>query len=400
MQGLGAKKHSTRLATVKGAALVWLASSLAFAQNLAGIDSVVLPWEGVGINREEFSAARAELEAARKALPAPPAEQVWLPVWCNLAGSPLVMLARVDAQTGLLRALGHRILDEPSESPDARATRGRLSRHSGLPGSTGRAVARTLTQIVPQAGDPPKSNSRLLVRVSAGTADGRAPSQWGSLCLNMLLGAAFLERGIDVVTSIGTENLTALRARRGITTPLRRPNRSVLATWKSPPGQISWPLSVELTTRISDGVFGQPARLGAAQDLAGAKPWQFRRSADGRVEFALETSLAQELDLQQKSLLEDEAPRVARVSGAWAWVDRGRAWGLQMDDRLVATTADGEIVAGHVVGFYGANELLTSPRGFPITEGAIIYVRKGQALVQNGLSFEYDQTSYPVMPAH
>ena len=360
-----------------------------------------LPWESVGINREEFSGARRELEAARNNLPAPPEGQVWLPMWCSLAGSPLVMLARIDLQSGLLRALGHRILDPGTESaPFLRSNADARPKRSELPGATGRAVARTLSAIVPPVTEPPRSGSRLLVRISAGTADGRAPDQLGSLCLNMLLGASLVERGIDVVTSIGTENLVGLRTRQGITTPLRRPNRTVLATWTSPAAKISWPLSVQLTTRISDGVLGQPAQLDAAQELAGAKTWQFNRSAQGQVEFALETSLARELDLQQKSLLEEDLPRVARVTGAWAWVDRGRAWGLQMDDRLTATTETGETVAGHVVGFYGAEERLKSPRGFPITEGAIIFVRKGQALVQNGLNFEYDQTTYPVAPAH
>jgi hypothetical protein len=59
-------------------------------------------------------------------------------------------------------------------------------------------------------------------------------------------------------------------------------------------------------------------------------------------------------------------------------------------------------VKGHVVRFFGPEQKLTSPRGFPIEEGAILYIRKGQKLPMTGLEFKFDPrefpTEYPIPP--
>ena len=43
---------------------------------------------------------------------------------------------------------------------------------------------------------------------------------------------------------------------------------------------------------------------------------------------------------------------VIKVYGAWAYLDKGRAWGLEMNDRLWFEK-DGRMVKGHVVAYFG-----------------------------------------------
>ncbi|RZA21182.1 MAG: hypothetical protein EOP10_17080 [Proteobacteria bacterium] len=96
----------------------------------------------------------------------------------------------------------------------------------------------------------------------------------------------------------------------------------------------------------------------------------------------------------QNELLTKDLPQVSKINRAWVYLDRGRAWGLEMNDRLYFE-ADGRFVKGHVVGFYTANEKVTSPKGFLVQEGAIVFVRKGQREVKVGDTFQFDPTSYP-----
>lgn len=96
----------------------------------------------------------------------------------------------------------------------------------------------------------------------------------------------------------------------------------------------------------------------------------------------------------RSQLLTKDKPQVAKVYGAWAYLDRGRAWGLDMNDRVYFEDG-GRFVKGHVVGFYGSGLNLKSPRGFAIQEGAIVFIRKGQREVKVGDSFDFDPTAYP-----
>jgi len=85
---------------------------------------------------------------------------------------------------------------------------------------------------------------------------------------------------------------------------------------------------------------------------------------------------------------------VIKVYGAWAYLDKGRAWGLEMSDRLWFER-DGRLVKGHVVGYFGSGLRLRSPRGRKVTEGAIVYIRTGQHSVHIGDTFNFDPTVFP-----
>lgn len=96
----------------------------------------------------------------------------------------------------------------------------------------------------------------------------------------------------------------------------------------------------------------------------------------------------------EQQLLAKDQPMVSKVYGAWAYLDRGRAWGLNVNDRLYLEDG-GRRVKGHVIGFYGAEQSIKSPRGFTVEEGAILFIRKGQKEVKVGDAFVFDPTRYP-----
>ena len=75
-------------------------------------------------------------------------------------------------------------------------------------------------------------------------------------------------------------------------------------------------------------------------------------------------------------------------------MDKGRAWGLKLLDRLTVRESPGEI-RGHVIKFFGPELKLKNINGQTINEGAIIFIRKGQRLAKPGQSLVYDQTEFP-----
>jgi hypothetical protein len=65
-----------------------------------------------------------------------------------------------------------------------------------------------------------------------------------------------------------------------------------------------------------------------------------------------------------------------------------------MNDRLVGIEQPNAF-KGHVVAYFGPELKLKSPRGWPINEGAIIFIRKGQKNLKIGQAFTYDGMRVP-----
>jgi hypothetical protein len=47
------------------------------------------------------------------------------------------------------------------------------------------------------------------------------------------------------------------------------------------------------------------------------------------------------------------------------------------------------------VQYFGPELKLTSARGFPIQEGAVVYVRKNRSKARSGMVFQFDPATYP-----
>jgi len=194
------------------------------------------------------------------------------------------------------------------------------------------------------------------------------------------------------VTTSALEDLHLARRRLQISSPWKRFNRTLQLGWfleqKSiSPASAAQPLKLEIMAQLSEGVFGTRSQA----DLLKTIDLDLRAS---ELKLGVLPLLEPLLAAEDASLRRAEQPQISRIYGAWAYVDRGRAWGLRMNDRLELADASGT-VKGHVVGFYGSAMNIKSPRGFPVSEGAIVFIRKGQKEIKIGQELMFDQTKYP-----
>lgn len=198
-------------------------------------------------------------------------------------------------------------------------------------------------------------------------------------CLNMLL-AHELQKSLNVPTPLNLLEGYRLRQLLANSRP-KKSTRTYSVDWGVNPKGPSYAASLN----VSESVRG----AGMERDL----PVTFTVKPDEN-RMLVPDEFLQRLMASRSELLAKDYPQVAKVYRAWVYLDRGRAWGLEMNDRLYLND-NGRRVKGHVVGFYTNTEKLTSPRGFPIQEGAIVYVRKGQREVKVGDTFQFDPTAYP-----
>lgn len=205
----------------------------------------------------------------------------------------------------------------------------------------------------------------------------------GSNCLNQLIMPEILKK-VPVVADLGFEHLSFLRRSLKIKTPLKRSNKRLHVEWKSQ-SLSKQKRQLEANFTISDAIF--------ADSIKGpiTAKWD---SIDLPENIALPNALLAAIDAEIATLKTDDWPLISKIYGAWAYLDRGRAWGLNMSDRLIVQGEDG-IVKGHIVGFFGPRAKVRSPRGFEVTEGAIMYVRKGQKGIKRGQSVNFDPRVFP-----
>lgn len=218
-------------------------------------------------------------------------------------------------------------------------------------------------------------------------------------CLNYIAEER-LAKDYTVARFEGADRLVSLRSIFDLEAKMRRPTRIFTMQWQQPDPrkpQLKMPLNMQLKANVAESVFGHST----PRRYAGAVPVSTGQDRTINLNFPSEF---QALFSEEKStLLLADWPQVAKIYGAWVYLDRGRAWGLNMNDRMMAMV-DGKPVKGHVVRFFGPEQKLMSPRGFPIEEGAILYIRKGQKLPTKGLEFQFDPrqfpTTYPIQPGN
>lgn len=170
-----------------------------------------------------------------------------------------------------------------------------------------------------------------------------------------------------------------------------------------PEGQTRWPASIRIRWQLSEAVFGRglAGTRASVQAQGGQSPLQEAAVVfDPRAlpnALALPGELLDQLRREQLALVNTEQPAIAATYGAWVYVDKGRAYGLNMRDRLVIEGAgeEGGPIKGHVIGFFGAERGLLSPRGYVISDGAIVFVRQGQSSVRAGQEWRYDTRRFP-----
>ncbi len=216
-----------------------------------------------------------------------------------------------------------------------------------------------------------------------------------SYTLNLLL-CEQLSPTYVVTSPTGGEQLGTVRFLLKEPPSLMRPTRAVITTWNFPQNtsnQPKFPFTINLYMNFAESVLG--SHIPSAYD------------ANLKLELNLDESIALPLEGNLRSFLEGEAQslalnapiKVIKTFGAWAYLDKGRAFGLKINDRLIASSnisnQNAESVKGHIVGYYGADLGLTTPGGQKIYEGAIMFIRKGQPLVTIGQAFTFDSQKFP-----
>lgn len=213
-----------------------------------------------------------------------------------------------------------------------------------------------------------------------------------SRCLNQLLEEQLAPEH-TVVRSLGHDHLGLLRDLLGQPAALKRPTRMLVLNWMHD-GEATFkpevPVKFTLTGALLESVYGKHVHDDYQGNILG------RDGAAATVELTGPgyDSLVSLLKAEEKTLQLAEWPQVVKRDRAWVYLDRGRAWGLKMNDRLLAEV-DGETVKGHVVHFYGPEAKLKSPRGFPVEEGAVLFIRLNQKLPRVGTTFKFDPRTFP-----
>jgi hypothetical protein len=310
------------------------------------------------------------------------------PTWCSLMDRHVFAVTVADTTLGTLLGAAHVTI-----ARDAWAKLGK-GQAPFLQGAVGKLADAALA----------KARAKSAARADAlqiGLSLGRNVTrrdEGASACVNLLLEEK-LAPAYTVARNLGDDRLATVRDALGQPAALRRPTRGLILSWTNLPETTragkapnrKLPVRLDLVATVAETVFGKHVPVAP---LRGA--WEFRASGD-QIDFAVDPALTKLLDAERATLVLADAPQVAKVYGAWVYLDRGRAWGLKMNDRVVAPGANGpdDLVKGHVVRFFGPEEGLTSPRGFPIREGAIVFVRRHQRDAKIGMTFTPDPRQYP-----
>ena len=226
-------------------------------------------------------------------------------------------------------------------------------------------------------------------------------------CLNLLLAEQLTRDGFSVTMPVADELMQTLQFVIPTQSKRRRPTRRAVLSWQDPDpsvakGSKTQPnqkdsLNLDLQISQAESVFGQTLPEVITQRV------KVRFTPAGRVNMELPPAFKDFLEKESAALSLQDLPVVSKIYGAWAYLDKGRAWGLKMSDRMVlrnfdageAASSGGAKIKGHVVGFFGAASKIRSPKGYLIHEGAILYIRYGLDQLTLGDRFDFDPRNFP-----
>jgi hypothetical protein len=326
-----------------------------------------------------FESARSELKdvLATKTSGKLPSLAI-IPFWTKIHDHDLLGIAIVDSTNNTLKTVSHRLLPKSYWAESLRTKS--LSKFFV-------DTLRDVTQKVNLASlGTPKEDLSLVIRNQAVSS---RLNEIDRTALALMLSAQ-VSQEFTVINPLSTELMTTIHGFYGLKNTMRKANREVIARiiYDQNPIHVKLPVKLTLNIRGADAVFGQTL------PWSWTEPMTIAAKSDGTMDIAISDRLKKELTTELQGLNRSELPQIAKIKGAWAYVDKGRAWGLQMNDRLVGSEIPGAI-KGHVVSYYGPELNLKSPRGWPIHEGAIIYIRKGQKNLKIGQTFTYDSMKVP-----
>lgn len=297
------------------------------------------------------------------------------PTICSLANQYLIFLTHTQYGTGKIIASTHRTI--PKEEFHQSLQEKRLD--ALLLGVLNNlSIANENQTATPQSA---LKVSFALSRETTGTKHG------SSLCLNMLL-EENLARQYSVMSTTNTEDMESVYRVMGFPTVSRRSTRKIINSWFfNNQDNLNFPLTLKLRSQYAEAVMGQNIQTSM-------KSIYTLSIQNNQIQIIPDKNIESFLNQEDKALNLADSPTVSKIYRAWVYLDKGRAWGLKMSDRLVIRGKESEI-QGHVVGYFGKEMNLKSPKGYDINEGAIVFIRKGQRKTRVGQEFIFDPKQYP-----
>jgi hypothetical protein len=343
-----------------------------FSPNAVSLDSIAPKVQTIESARHTLTTVLADSNATFSS------PLAILPLWTRIHNYDLFAIVVIDIQRNTIRSVVHRLVPRvgTQKSLQTRSYQGFFSQaFSELSNSMNLASL-------------PAQNDDLAVAIRDQTANTRSDEIDRATLSVLILGqwpADFL-----ALNPYANELISTIHRFYGRQSFMRKANREVVAhiTYEKPPSNLQLPVSLTLNIRAVESVFAQTL------------PWKWSEplvlgvKGDNTIDLKFSDRLKTELTSERAALRRDELPKVAKIRGAWAYVDKGRAWGLQMNDRLISED-EPQKIKGHVVAYFGPELNLKSVRGWPINEGAIIFIRKGQQDVRLGQSLMYDGMKVP-----
>jgi hypothetical protein len=385
--------------------------------SLAYPPAMTMPFRAVGIDRLQQSLARQELEKVRSFVDArflnnsqnlneyinnrlpltnnlmkvtgqimtgsatvSRKEGVYLePVWCSLMDYYLVFIQISDTKRNLIMSSSHTAI--PKNLWD------RALKQKGLAALIKNKLIAATTSAIGKV-KPYSVTDALAVGFNIGRGLSRA-DETQAHCLNLLVEEQLADE-FKIPRTVGGDKLASVRRALKQPAKLRRPTRTINMQWFLPEGKDVTrilPNSAHLQATYAESVFGRSFKPLHNSD------WKMTVK-NNQISFPVDETLLSFIRAERDSLKIADKAQVSKINRAWVYLDRGRAWGLKMRDRVVAKVGD-KTVKGHVVRFFGPEEGVVSPRGFPVKEGAIVYIRKGQKDTKVGMEFTPDPRQYP-----
>ena len=306
-----------------------------------------------------------------------------IPLWTHVHNYELLGLLAVDAYSNSIRYFAHKLI--PGEQLLE------AYKNKNVESIFGQEFASFSSLI--KTDNLPKPSEELAVIVREQAASRRI-NEIDRTTLNLLLGYQLANEkrptSFTLTNPYAPELLAAIHRIHNLKQIMRKPNRIIFTkiTYDKNPKRSKLPINLNMGITMTEAVFGKSIPDNWNEPLTiGAK-------TNGEVELKFSGRLLDLMTSEQRALRRDELPQIVKIRGAWAYVDKGRAWGLQMNDRLALSDGSGAI-KGHVVGYFGPEMKLKSPRGYSINEGAIIFIRKGQKDTKEGQTLSYDTQKVP-----
>ncbi len=301
-----------------------------------------------------------------------------IPLWTRVHNFDLFALVVIDSQHNTVKSVIHKMVPRTDTQKSLQTRNYRAFFGQAF---TELSASLNLNAL-------PTQNEDLAVAIRDQTSNTRS-NEMDRTTLSTLILAQWSNEFL-AINPYSSELLSTIHRFYGQQAFMRKANREIIVrvTYDKILHNTTLPVPMTLSARGIESVFGQTL------------PWIWSEplivdvNSDNTINLKLSNRLKSELTTERQSLSRSELPQIAKIRGAWAYVDKGRAWGLQMNDRLISQENPQQI-KGHVVAYFGPELKLKSARGWPINEGAIIFIRKGQRDIRVGQTLAYDGLKVP-----